>query len=61
MTDEVKVTIEGVERTFPLNAKVFRTKSTGYHAFGKLPVGEKKFQINVIAVLIGSKPEAAQP
>lgn len=40
----------------PLTAKTFSTGSRGYHGFGKVQIGEKRFQCNFILVEIGSKP-----
>jgi len=42
---------------FTAAAKVFSTGSVGFHATGKLAVGEKKYQVNVQIIEIGSKPK----
>ena len=33
------------------------TGSKGFHAKGKMQIGEKNYQINILAVEIGSKPK----
>jgi hypothetical protein len=43
------------KQNFILNKKNFKTGSRGYHAQGKMQIGEKKYQINILCVEIGSK------
>lgn len=50
------IKLEDVEASFVLNKKKFRSGSRGYHGFGKMQVGEKRYQVNLILVEIGSKP-----
>lgn len=50
--------IAGQEVALPLNAKQFSTGSRGFHASGKVQTEGGKYQVNVLAVLIGSKPVA---
>ena len=45
------------EERFLLNEKEFSTGSRDYHGQGKMRVGDKRYQINVICVEIGSKPK----
>ncbi|MCP2341142.1 hypothetical protein [Actinomadura rupiterrae] len=40
-----------------LAAKAFRTGSTGFFATGKIEVGGRRYQAQVMAVLIGSKDD----
>ena len=40
---------------FNLSKKDFKTGSRGYHASGKLELGGKKHQVNLLLVEIGSK------
>jgi hypothetical protein len=40
--------------------KDFKTGSRGYHAQGKMQVGGKGYQINILCVEIGSKPKEKQ-
>lgn len=37
--------------------KTFSSGSTGYLAMGRVVIGEKRYQVNVQVVLIGSKPQ----
>lgn len=54
---KVKIEINGVTQEFELSAKTFKTGSTGFHAMGKLKVSDtERYQLNILAVLIGSKP-----
>jgi hypothetical protein len=39
--------------------KVFKTGSKGYFGMGKLQIGEKRYQVQVQLVEIGSKPGSA--
>ncbi len=38
--------------------KVFKTGSKGYFGMGKIAIGEKRYQVQVQLVEIGSKPKA---
>lgn len=52
------INLEGVEEHFILNEKTFSTGSRGYHAQGKMRLGDgRRYQINVLCVEIGSKPK----
>jgi len=46
--------------TLQLNPKTFSTGSTGYHGFGKLETSDGKYQLNCMAVKIGSKKHQAK-
>jgi hypothetical protein len=37
--------------------KVFKTGSRGYFTMGKLQIGEKRYQVQIQLVEIGSKPK----
>lgn len=54
---QATIQIDGVVSTIQLNPKSFKTGSTGYHGFGKIDTGKGKYQLNIVAVLIGSKPQ----
>ncbi len=51
------IQLNGEKQNFILNKKNFKTGSRGYHATGKMQVGEKRYQINILCVEIGSKPK----
>jgi hypothetical protein len=36
--------------------KVFKTGSRGYYGMGKITIGEKRYQVQIQLVEIGSKP-----
>ena len=57
MTDIANIKIGETEQGFVLNQKQFKTGSRGYHGQGKMSIGEKKYQINILVVEIGSKPK----
>lgn len=38
-----------------LNKKEFKTKSVGYHGFGKIEIDGKKHQANFLLIEVGSK------
>ena len=38
--------------------KTFRTGSDGFYGTGKVTIGGERYQVNVQAVRIGSKPDA---
>lgn len=39
------------------NEKVFKTGSRGFYGMGKIQIGEKRYQVQVQLVEIGSKPK----
>lgn len=43
------------------DAKVFKTGSRGFFGMGKISIGEKRYQVQVQLVEIGSKPKADDP
>ena len=49
------IQLNGEKQNFILNKKNFKTGSKGYHANGKMQIGEKRYQINILCVEIGSK------
>jgi hypothetical protein len=51
------IQLNGEKQNFILNKKGFKTGSRGYHGQGKMQVGEKNYQINILCVEIGSKPK----
>ena len=59
MSDEnlASVQLNGEKQSFILNKKDFKTGSRGYHAQGKMQVGDKRYQINILCVEIGSKQQ----
>jgi hypothetical protein len=56
-TNIVTIELKGVKQVFVLNKKDFKTGSRGYHATGKMQVGDKRYQCNILVVEIGSKPK----
>ena len=58
-TAEVKIKDKAM--TITLNDKIFSTGSTGFFGMGKLDMddGKTRYQIQVTAVLIGSKPKTS--
>lgn len=40
--------------------KTFKTGSRGYYGNGKIAIGEKRYQVQVQLVEIGSKPKAEE-
>ena len=42
----------------PVMEKVFKTGSKGFFGMGKIQIGEKRYQVQVQLVEIGSKPKA---
>ena len=54
------IQLNGEKQSFVLAEKDFKTGSRGYHAQGKMRIGEKGFQINILCVEIGSKPKEKQ-
>jgi len=55
MANSISITINGVSEDFILHEKKFRTGSRGFNASNKMTVGDKKFQITVNIVEIGTK------
>ena len=56
--DMATVQLKGAKQSFILSSeKNFKTGSRGFHAQGKMQVGDKNYQINILAVEIGSKPK----
>jgi hypothetical protein len=51
------IQLKGVKQEFVLNKKDFKTGSRGYHAQGKMQVGDKRYQCNILVVEIGLKPK----
>ncbi len=52
------IQLKGAKQSFILSGeKNFKTGSKGYHAQGKMQIGNKNYQINILAVEIGSKPK----
>jgi hypothetical protein len=51
------IQLNGEKQSFILAKKDFKTGSKGYHALGKMQIGEKNYQINILCVEIGSKPK----
>jgi hypothetical protein len=56
-TNLVTIQLKGIKQDFILNEKDFKTGSRGFHANGKMQVGEKRYQCNILCVEIGSKPK----
>jgi hypothetical protein len=54
------IQLNGEKQSFILAKKDFKTGSRGYHAQGKMQIGEKSYQINILCVEIGSKPKETQ-
>ena len=55
--DLATIQLNGAKQTFVLSKKNFKTGSRGFHAQGKMQVGDKNYQINILCVEIGSKPK----
>jgi len=55
--DVATIQLNGAKQNFILGKKNFKTGSRGYHAQGKMQVGDKNYQINILCVEIGSKPK----
>jgi len=51
------IQLNGSKQSFILNDKNFKTGSKGFHAYGKMQVGQKNYQVNIQCVEIGSKPK----
>ena len=54
---KIKAIITDGENTkeFELKEKRFKTGSRGFHGFGKAYFNDKKYQVNILVVKIGSK------
>jgi hypothetical protein len=52
------IQLNGEKQNFILSKKNFKTGSRGYHGQGKMQVGDKNYQINILCVEIGSKSKA---
>jgi len=56
--DMATIQLKGAKQSFILSGeKNFKTGSKGFHAQGKMQIGDKNYQINILAVEIGSKPK----
>lgn len=51
------IQLKGAKQSFILNEKSFKTGSKGFHAYGKMQIGQKNYQVNIQCVEIGSKPK----
>lgn len=51
------IQLNGEKQNFVLAKKDFKTGSKGYYGQGKMQIGEKRYQINIQCVEIGSKPK----
>ncbi len=58
--DMATIQLGSSKQNFLLSKKDFKTGSRGYHAQGKMMVGDKNYQINILCVEIGSKPKEKQ-
>jgi len=58
--DIASIQLNGEKQTFILSKKNFKTGSRGYHAQGKMQVNDKKYQINILCVEIGSKTKESE-
>lgn len=57
MIIEIKDTNGKVVGTILVNPKVFSTGSRGFYGNGKVVIDNKRYQVNVQLVEIGSKPQ----
>ncbi len=51
------VQLNGSKQDFILDKKDFKTGSKGFFGMGKMVAGGKKYQVQIQAVEIGSKPK----
>jgi len=51
-----KLEIDGVSTTLEMDEKTFKTGSRGFHGVGKMLVAGRKYQLNILAIEVGSKP-----
>ena len=61
MSGEEKImvmTVDGKQSVVTAKPKDFKTGSRGYFVFGKVMVGDKRYQMSGNLVEIGSKPKA---
>jgi hypothetical protein len=56
-TNLATIQLKDVTQEFVLNKKDFKTGSRRYHAQGKMQVGDKRYQCNILVVEIDSKPK----
>ena len=55
-----KIEIQGITGVVDLGEeRVFKTGSRGYQNVAKLAVNGKKYQVNILAIEVGSKPAIA--
>ena len=61
--NSAKIEIQGITGVVDLGEeRTFKTGSRGYQNVAKLVVGGKKYQVNILAIEVGSKPAIlAQP
>ena len=57
MKVSVKTMMGETLQTLELAHKEFKTGSRGYHGQGKVTVDGRKYQLNIMAVEVGSKPK----
>jgi len=55
--NQVKISINGYDSTFPLLDKTFSSGSMGFFISGKVITDKGSYQCQCQAVLIGSKPK----
>jgi hypothetical protein len=55
--DIATIQLKGEKQSFMLNEKTFKTGSRGFHGQGKMQIRDKRYQINILRVEIGSKPQ----
>ncbi len=62
MVNEIVVRINGVEKVFPLEAKVFKDGkgARGFYAGGREEINSVKYRFNLLVIEIGSKPREAK-
>lgn len=53
----IKSILGEILQTLELAPKEFKTGSRGYHGQGKVTMEGKKYQLNIMAVEVGSKPK----
>ena len=59
--DIATIQLRGAKQSFVLSGeKNFKTGSKGFHAYGKMQVGEKNYQVNIQCLEIGSKPKETE-
>ena len=50
------IQLDETKQDFILNEKNYKTGSRGFYGNGKMQVGDKRYTVNIILVLVGSKP-----